>query len=51
MRKNQAVDIIVRAAKIYDEQLNGKNLMIIFGSASKPSLFHIPLYGHAPQRR
>lgn len=37
MRKNQVVDIIVRAAKIYDEQLNGKNLLILFGDVNKPS--------------
>lgn len=35
MTKLQAISIISKAAKIYDKQLNGKNLLIIFGAPNK----------------
>jgi len=37
LKKRSAIEIIVSAAKIYDEQINGKNLLIIFGDVNKPS--------------
>ena len=37
VRKFQAIDIISRAANMYDKQMNQKNLLIIFGNLSKPN--------------
>lgn len=36
VRKLQAIDIISRAAIIYDKKMNQRNLLIIFGSPVKP---------------
>lgn len=38
MKKLQAIEIITKAAKIYDEQINNKNLLIIFGNPTTPSI-------------
>lgn len=37
MDKKAAISIISQAAKVYNEQLNNKNLLIIYGAPSKPS--------------
>lgn len=37
MEKKWAIDIISRAAKIYSQQIDHKNLLIIYGDPSKPN--------------
>lgn len=41
MRKNQAINIISHAAKIYNEQLCTNNLLIVFGIPNIPEFIEI----------
>lgn len=41
MRKNDAINAIVRAARLYEEKLHKKKLLIVFGSPNKPKFIEV----------